>query len=337
MTSKPYRILSIDGGGIRGVIAAQLLKKIEENRLQNSSLYEHFDMFVGTSTGAVIAAAISTGKTAAKLVSLYQTKGSIIFPQRKRWEAHKRIGLIWEHGLSAPKYSDKGLKSVLGKELGGYQPTDSNTFGTIQKAGKRLLITSYDTINREKVLFDSCKATFENVPLAKAATCSSAAPTFFPAQKFMHPDTDEELSLVDGGVVANNPATLAVAEALKAGERLDNIQVVSIGTGDPTRTIPFRNVREWGLLEWAGPIIDVLFDGASDTNHYVVQNLLSEASYLRLQFKLFGVDFPDCGCLNDDMDDASDTNINNLIQAAGDWYGQNTQQQRIAHFFPSRI
>lgn len=319
-----YKILSIDGGGIRGAIAASLLKKIEEESIASKSLYDSFDLFAGTSTGSIITSAISLKKKACEIVKLYKNRAQTIFPYKSRW-ALDRIRLIGQSGISAPKYDAAGLRQVLESELGS-----KSTFGKIDKK-KRLLITSYDTIAREKLTFDSADSTFSLISLWEAALSSSSAPTFFPAnQLFIN---KKEYSLIDGGVVANNPTVLAIATAIASGKKPEDIKVLSVGTGDPTREIPFSWARNWGLLEWAAPIVDVLFDGASDVNHFIAGKILPEENYLRLQFKLNGHKEFDIGRLSDDIDDASPDNIENLILAGEKFFDR--EEDRIKMFFDS--
>lgn len=311
-----YRILCIDGGGIRGTISATLLSKIEETKLNGSPIFNTFDMFAGTSTGSIIAAGLALEMSAKDILGIYQTRGRTIFPYQSRWSP-ARIGPILQFGPSAPKYSDRGLNKVLEKELG------QSTFKSVKDKGKRLVITSYDTISRSKLNFDSDDDQFAAVPVWRAAVCSSAAPTFFPAQLL---ELDQQkYSLIDGGVVANNPSVLAIAQAINSGIKLEEIKVLSIGTGDPTRSIPYESAREWGALEWAAPIVDVLFDGSADINDFIASQLIGSASrYVRLQFRLDSNDFKSIGNLNDDIDDASPENLEALIQAGEQFYALNS-------------
>lgn len=352
-----YRILSIDGGGIRGVVAAKMLQQIEDEYLPGTSLHESFDMFVGTSTGAVIAAAIANGKKPQDIVELYKDRNQkifsglyyrllrhldVTFQLRMNWLQSwlapelKWIPKIIGSGVSLlqgflsfpmaikPKYdaNNKALRQVMQQELGVDQPTFEHIR---EKKGKHLVITSYDTLAREKYIFDSDEEEFDAVSVSTAVFCSSSAPTFFPAKQFA---TGAERCLIDGGLVANNPVTIAIAKALEAGKKagqagekgikpvsIEEIQVLSIGTGDPTRSISFAEARGWGLWQWASRLPNIFFDGASETNHLVAQALLDPANYLRIQFELNSKQFEGIGFLNDDMDDTRPNNIQNLIKA----------------------
>lgn len=370
-----YRILSIDGGGIRGVVAAKLLQQIEEEYLQGSSLHDSFDMFVGTSTGAVIAAAIANNQSIDNVIDLYKDRNPELFAglyyrllrhldvainlridRFKAWLGHelKPIAEILRYEFSAiqslllllsawrPKYDarNRALKQVMQQELGPCQPTFEEIRETKRK---HLVITSYDTVAREKFIFDSEQAEFDDIPVSTAAFCSSSAPTFFPAKQFA---TKQERCLIDGGLVANNPVTIAIAHALAAGRKaeqagdkgilptsIDEIQVLSIGTGDPTRSISFSQAKGWGLLQWASRLPDIFFDGASETNHLIAQSLLGSKDYMRLQFELNANNFNGkIDFLNDDMDDTRPKNIENLIEASRQYF-----EKFKANFFTATI
>ncbi len=385
----PFRILSLDGGGIRGVVAAKILSLIEKQIEQ--PLNEYFNLITGTSTGSILAAAIATGIKSEDIVKLYKQKSSIIFPYQSRFSL-KRIRLLFKHGISAPKYSNQGLIKVLkehfrNKGIAAVYPVpypDSNPQSHIPTGS--LLIIAYDTIERKPIIFKSWSSdkNYGNIPLWEACVSSASAPTYFPAHKLKKiikgkvykgsidaiyldentscaneiytnalvtitsgygsgqtrqikkyigrsrkaiidkawkeiPNKNSTYSIetifsaIDGGVTANNPSACAVAEALRSGYALDDITVLSIGTGDRTRIIPFEKAHHWGLIQWAQPLIGVALDGSADVCEYVTSQII-QSRQLRLQFKL---DRELTGKrLSDDIDDISEENINNLIEAA---------------------
>ncbi|KAB8315716.1 patatin [Tolypothrix campylonemoides VB511288] len=387
----PFRILSLDGGGIRGVIGAKILAEIEQQI--NQPLKEYFNLIAGTSTGAILAATIAKGCRSEEIVEFYKQNGTILFPYQKRFSP-QRIPLLLRYGFSAPKYSDKGLIQVLKEICGETKLCDV--------ASPLLLIVSYDTIEREPIIFKSWRKDkgYNNVPLWEACVCSASAPTYFPAHKLDKridgkvqkatidsitldeqasstvdiyngkllsiksgtgsgqsrtitryvgsnrqalvdapwveiPDDTSTYSIqtiysaIDGAVAANNPSSCAVAEALRLGHSLEEITVLSIGTGDATRVIPFEKVQQWGLLQWAQPVVDVLFDASSDVYEYITSQIIDQR-HLRLQFKL---DRELTGKrLSDDIDDVSEQNINNLIEAA-DFYIKQPEIQALLQKF----
>lgn len=143
----PFRILSLDGGGIRGIISARILAAIDKQI--NQPLNEYFGLITGTSTGAILAAAIATGRSSEEIVQLYKQKSSVIFPYRSRFSV-KRIPLILKYGLSAPKFSDEGLIQVLQEAFGNIK-----LFDVISSL---LLILSYGTITREPIIFKNWRS-----------------------------------------------------------------------------------------------------------------------------------------------------------------------------------
>ena len=387
----PFRILSLDGGGIRGVVAAKMLSLIERQIKQ--PLNEYFDLITGTSTGSILATAIATGRSSEEIVELYRRKSSIIFPYRSRFSL-KRIELLIKHGISAPKYSNRGLIEVL-KDIFG----ETTIFDI---PSPLLLIIAYDTIERKPIIFKSWRQDkgYGNIPLWETCVSSASAPTYFPAHQlektingnvykasidtiYFDEDTSSAndvytnalvritsgpgrgqtrkikkyigrsrkaiidkpwkqvpnqtsiysiktiFSAIDGGVTANNPSTCAVAEALRLGYSLDDITVLSIGTGDRTRIIPFEKVHHWGLIQWAQPIIGVAFDGSADVCEYVTYQMI-QSRLLRLQFRL---DRELTGKrLSDDIDDISEENINNLIEAAQVYLRQPKVERELREF-----
>ncbi|WP_414548088.1 patatin-like phospholipase family protein [Anabaena sp. CCY 0017] len=387
----PFRILSLDGGGIRGVISATMLAAIEKEI--NQPLNQYFDLIAGTSTGSILAAGIAAGISIQEIIGIYQEKGSVIFPYQSRF-SFKRIPVLLKYGLSAPKFSNEGLVKVLSETLGNTKLLDIKD--------PLLLIVAYDTIARQPIVFKSWheEAGYGNVPLWEACLCSSSAPTFFPAHQLDKringivqcadnnaitlcdqvsasdniynntqiritsgtgkgqtrtikkyegkkrravidspweniPDHTSSYSIktiysaIDGGIAANNPSSCAVAEALRLGHKFEEISVLSIGTGDLTRIIPFEKAEGWGLIQWAQPLIGVLLDASSIVHEYITNKIIDDR-VLRLQFKLDG-DLTDKR-LSDDIDDASQENIDNLIEAA-EVYIQNPEMQKRLHKF----
>lgn len=307
-----FRILSLDGGGIRGVIAAVILAEVE--KIVKVPLNSYFDLIAGTSTGSILASAIALGKKSEEIIQLYRQRGKRIFPYTSIFSP-QRLSLMVKYGLSAPKYSDRGLIEVLQREFG------NTKIGDIKSP--KLLITAYDTIDREFIVFKNWQTykPWSNTPLWEVCVCSSSAPTFFPAH-FLTTES-KTYSLIDGGIGANNPSACAIAEALRLDYPIRDISVLSIGTGDVTQPIRFNKVRNWGLIQWIwqGRLIEVLMDASADVNDYISRQVMNppemgnEASprYFRLQPKT----------MKDAIDDASDENINRLITSTEIYVQQN--------------
>ena len=294
------RILSLDGGGIRGLITCEWLAGVEGALAAagKPGLLGSFDLLAGSSTGAIIACGLAIGLSPRDLAALYREHAHTIFPgiANRLWS---RAGRLFSQGVSAPRYDGKGLERVLRQVFGD---------ATLGDAQRPLMVTSYDTVSRKPVIFKSFKPEHQGLPLWEACRASSAAPTYFPA----HAMTVEgrACALIDGGVVANNPTACAIAEALRKDANADqprDLVVLSVGSGEHTRSIDLASAREWGALEWAVPIIDVLFDGNGEAVDYIARHLVG-AGYVRMQTELvLGMD---------DLDDVSATNLAALEQTA---------------------
>jgi len=232
---KPFRILSIDGGGIRGVYPAHILHCIEERLGIN--LYDSFDMIAGTSTGSIIAAGIAARIDAADIVEMYRGHGAKIFHKRRffwpRWMLKKKI-----QPMINSLYSSDYLGSVL---------TDVFVEKRLGEIQKPLLLPSTDIGNGcVHVLKSGYSAEFtrdRDVLVKDAILASCSAPTYFDPHRIDH------YLLADGGLWANNPALAAVTDAKKRlGVKLSNIQVLTIGTGHSKTMYGTDNSRKWGLI-----------------------------------------------------------------------------------------
>lgn len=296
------KVLSIDGGGIRGIIPAMILAEIEERT--GKRIAEMFDLVAGTSTGGILALGLTKPGnddkpqySARKLIELYETEGGKIF-SIPVWHRIHSVG-----GLAEEKYPSTGIDSVALEYFGEVR---------LAQAYKEVLITAYEIEKRGPWFFKRWKAQDKNEGfnpyMREVARATSAAPTYFePIQ--LKVGALGNRAFIDGGVHSNNPAMCAYVEARKIHPEENDFLVVSLGTGEPTREMPYEEVKGWGLALWAQPILNVVFDGVSDTVDYQLGELLSTEEgdtrrYYRFQTVL------DIG--KDDMDDASATNIQAL-------------------------
>jgi len=237
-----FRILSLDGGGVKGAYSAAVLKEIEE--ATGKRIVDSFDLVAGTSTGGIIALGLALGRTAADLLAFYQTRGGLIFPSTgvgQRWWSTLRR-------LIKPKFGAEALDSAFAEVFGDR---------TLGEASCRLLIPSYDAVagdvhvfktrHHERVLQDHKRRA------AEVARATSAAPTYLPlfasswGQRFL-----------DGGVWANCPSAIAVLEATAVlGVPLDAIQLLSIGTTTEAFSIDDR-AAGGGFMQYGLSIVDLL-------------------------------------------------------------------------------
>ncbi len=266
------RILSIDGGGIRGIIPALLLAKIEE--VTGKRIYELFDFFAGTSTGGILSLLLNRPEPfpAGELIKIYTEDGSEkIF--KKHWYTSAN------YLFKGEKYDRKGIESVLSEKLEKYCLKDTL---------KPVLIPSYEMESRNTVFFSSYDDRYQDLYLKDVARATSAAPTYFEPYKI-----EGQGTFIDGGVAVNNPGMSAYVEVLKLLKKANidpsskKIIVVSIGTGTATSSLNYEEIKNWTPLQWiAGPLISTFFDGNSHTVEYQLRKILSEDCYLRFQMKL---------------------------------------------------
>jgi patatin-like phospholipase/acyl hydrolase len=290
----PRRVLSIDGGGIRGIIPAMVVAHIE--RKMGKPAHELFDLMVGTSTGGILALGLSRPGasrpaqfSARWVVKLYEEQGANIF-EYSLWRKLRTVG-----GILDEAYSHEVLEGILGKYFAGATLGDCKT---------PTMVTSYDIQNRRTVFLKSWYADHQLVRCCDAARATSAAPTYFEPKPL---DTGDVASvLIDGGIFMNSPSVSAYAEARKLFPD-EPIAVLSLGTGELTRPIAFGEARTWGSALWVMSLLDCMFDGVSKAADHQMQLFLGER-YQRLQASLESA--------SDDMDDASEENIRNLKRTA---------------------
>jgi patatin-like phospholipase/acyl hydrolase len=283
------RVLAIDGGGIRGLIPALVLAEVE--RRAGRPVFELFDLLAGTSTGGILACALCAPEPlpARELVALYEEEGPEIF-DRSVWQRIRSA-----EGLLDEKYDGAALDRALTRFLSDKR---------LSEAKPDLIVPAYDTAAPGPYFFKSGKAREspeDDFPLSVVARATSAAPTYF------EPLEVGERSLVDGGVFAVNPAMSAFAEVLRHRPGAE-VVLLSLGTGERTRRRPFDQVKDWGLAEWARPILDVVFDGSSDAVDYQLRHALGDGRYWRLQVELTQA--------SDDLDDAGESNLRRLREHA---------------------
>ncbi|OYT46546.1 MAG: patatin [Thermoplasmata archaeon] len=301
--NKPARVLSIDGGGIRGIIPCMILKELE-GRAQRP-ISDLFDLIVGTSSGGIISLGLSLpGERgmpkydAKSLATFFEREGRNIF----HVPVWKRVESAWN--LLDEKYPEKGLEEVLSRYFGESRLKD---------ALRPVMVPAYETESRSPWFFRSERARVSpnfDFPMKDVARAIMATPTYFPPKKLE--SGGDYHSLIDGCVFGNNPGMCAYVEARKMYPERDGFIFVSLGSGKLTRRIPHEDARDWGLAQWAHPLLNVMFDGQGDVVDHQLRELLQFSGkrkrYFRFQTRL------DNG--NDDMDDSRARNIHALKKEA---------------------
>jgi len=287
------KVLSIDGGGIRGLIPALVLAEIERRTGRRTA--EMVDLVAGTSTGGILACALTRrgpdGRplfTAEELAGIYVEEGPRIFHRGLIKKLFSAGGWIDE------RYEDDGLERALARYLGD---------AYLSEALVPVFVTAYDIHDRFAFFFRSSRAVGDptyDFPLTAVARATSAAPSYFEPEEVTDRAGARTYPLVDGGLYAVNPSMCAYADLVRDGTAPGLELMLSLGTGAHTRAYTFDQARWWGQLGWARPALDMVFDGVSDTIEFEAQALMGDR-YVRLQTML--------ELASDDLDDASAENL----------------------------
>jgi uncharacterized protein len=300
---KTCRVLSIDGGGIKGVIPATILAAIE--KAVGGPLASKFHLVAGTSTGGILASGLAAEIPTPKLLDFYFKDGADIFASS-----------IWTTGaIEGPKYAKAPIEAALKTAFGETK---------LSELKHDLVCPSYDIQARTDLLFKSWKARGIEEPNPKAsdfllrevARATSAAPTYFPPATATNLD-GKAYACIDGGMYANNPALLGFVAARRLMPLATRYLVVSIGTGEVLTPIDPAAAANWGIVGWGPMLLDIIFFSMGDTVDYELDQLSPLVSHLRLQSSLTGA--------NEALDDASDANMKALAAC-----GARTLAQRKA-------
>ncbi len=239
--NRTFRILSIDGGGIRGIFPSSFLAGLEERFLNGSSISEYFDLITGTSTGGIIALGLAAGLRAAEIRDLYLERGCEIFPpmpsglignlRRKcrEWRRYVRVS-----------YDQKALMRIMHETFGSRKFGDART---------RLCIPSCEGHHGEVYIFKTPHhSDFRNdahESMTKVALSTSVAPTYF------RPFEDGGYIFVDGGIWANNPIMVGLVDALSCySVTRERVQILSLGCGETPYIVRGSKIRIGGILHW---------------------------------------------------------------------------------------
>jgi patatin-like phospholipase/acyl hydrolase len=299
------KILSLEGGGVRGLLAVLILKEIE--KITGKRIYQLFDIVTGTSTGGLIAAALTASKFGyeptlriSDLEDIYMNRTIEIFPKLSWWEKLR--------SAFRPKYSTDGLEKVLKEYLSNLRL--SHTLLPI-------VVPSYDLIENQPLFF---KTRYTDNPardllLVDMCMAAAAASTYFKPYSFEY--DNRQVRCVDAGLYINNPALAPIFELSKHYQEygldsfeMDKTFMLSIGSGTGSEKPTYKDNA--GAITMIGDIIRIVFNGQARTVEYGMSELLPKENYLRIEFKL--EDSP--------MDDASPENIDYLSEVAEKYLDQ---------------
>lgn len=255
-----YKILSIDGGGIRGIIPARILERLD---IYHPGVVKEFDLYAGSSTGAVLAAGYAFGFDPRFLRQMYQGFGREVFAD-SLWDDLRDLKYIF-----GADYSIENLKSLLDRVIG------ETTLGELEK---KLLIATFDLKDETRDPPRWKPKFFHNYPdsrgdseerLVDVIIRSAAAPLYFPIYQ----------GYVDGGVSAINPSMCALAQAFHEG--FLDIRLLSLGTGNNPRWLDEKD-GDWGLYQWGLSLVNMVMDGGGEVADYQCRQILKN-QYFRLQ------------------------------------------------------
>lgn len=290
---KKKLLLSIDGGGVRGKIVATFLSLLETDL--KSTIYDTFDFFAGTSTGALIILGITNNRYSSKQISDLYSESNLNKIFKKSFWGHLPFSL--------------GAKYLGSGKLQFFEEIFANDrYLSIKKT---TLINAYDFVNNEAIIFKSSGGSDSkyNPLVSEVANATSAAPTYFPS---VITTESNPRNLIDGGVASNNPSLCLISEALHQGFSLDNIRLLSFGTGYINSKEDSVSSKNWGAIGWfRHGLIDDFMIGDSSMNQYQCKTILGD-SYLRIDGLLENVDSA--------LDNTSKSNLDNLEILGFKWY-----------------
>ena len=302
---RKFRILSIDGGGIRGLIPAKVLEELEvqiQKEKPGIRLYEYFDLICGTSTGAILAIAIALGIPAKDIVKFYLQNAKVIFPKWYLKILPRESRVL----LAKTIYTNKELKSLL-KEI--FTAGNDGITPLLNDLKTKVCIPSFNgnlgEINVLKTKHHEDYIRDYKLPAHEVALSSASAPVYFPPNSFSYDNehgSGTNINMIDGGIFANNPALIGIFEATdKLGYQFSEVKILSLGTGKGKHIIK----KSWlpkNFFYWFIPkprLLEITLDSQSQiTEQYILflQRTISRNQksfdYLRVQHD-FGKDIID--------------------------------------------
>lgn len=316
---KKVRILSIDGGGIRGILPGVVLTQLEKKlqaKMEDPKIRiaDMFDFFAGTSTGGILSMAYlipdKTGRPklqAQEAVDLYLDRGDEIF-DISLWQRARSV-----NGVADEKYSADELEESL-----------DDVFGEVMlnELIKPCIISSYDIRNGSPHFFKQHKAESDiyNFKVKDVARATSAAPTYFETARVKN-HIGTPYPLIDGGVFVNNPALVAYSEVrnMKFGgvdhlPTAKDMMIVSIGTGSSSKKYSYKDAKDWGAVGWIKPVLEIMMSANSQTVDYHLTKIFDtlkktdKEDYHRLE--------PQIQRADSEMDNGTMENLQNLKEDA---------------------
>lgn len=274
----PIFILSIDGGGSRGAIPANILHHLES--AAHIPIRQTFDFFAGVSTGAMVASYIACNAGSMKMLAQHSYSSANLSELMNKSLWDKVFGRM-QH---KPKYDGDNKRKYVESLTEGVRINDIRD--------KHLLILAYDFMNRELVTFKNNRGhdASYNPSLTEVCDAATAAPVLYPPVSTSSP---QRRWLIDGALTTNDPSLCAITEALAMGYELDDIWMLSLGTGKPVHDLSQADrdrighaSREWGIVGWlANGLLDHMMSGSSCVSAHQCEQLLGRR-YVRVSGEL---------------------------------------------------
>lgn len=268
MDKKEFKVLSIDGGGIKGLYTANILAQLEKEYKCNLS--DYFDMICGTSSGGIIALALSLKIPASVILKFYREDGPEIFKYKGNMA---RSYAFFKQLLIKSKYNKSRLRDALLKVLGDQKMGDANNL---------LCIPSFNVSTGKNRVFKYDHSTLRgdnSLKMVDVALATSAAPTYFPMHKM------ENAYYVDGGIWANNPSLVGLSESMKffvgEGKDFDSLKILSVsslnyanGFHIDKKWYNTSDFERWSFRHWGGKLFQLTLDAQSEFVDYFLHNLI---------------------------------------------------------------
>ena len=304
-------ILSIDGGGMKGIVASIVLMKLEKylkaySKNENAAISDYFDLVAGTSTGSILTALLlcpdehGRPKYSAKdALELYITKGKEMFRKKPLYPINTCFGLF------GSKYTNKYFKEGLNYYFGDL---------SISELIRPCLVVTYDMTERRTLFVNSISSRKDpqrDVKVTDVVLASCSAPTYFPPVP-VHMPHKRERCLIDGGVAANNPSMSALVEGLKLTEHstICDTYLMSVGNVTNLTSYTCKSSNNWGIVKFAIPLVDIIMESSEEVVDYQVRKLYESRNmknhYLRIE-SVVQESIPK-------MDDTSNDGIRRLIE-----------------------
>ena len=289
---KEYKlVLSLDGGGVRGLATVVFLKELE--KASGKKIVDLFDFFIGTSVGGLNAMHLAVNEIeVSELESFWSQDNLAMSMQSSFWTKNFFL-------KTKPIYNNKSKTELLEKYFGNK---------LISESKKPIAVLAYDVENRKPRVLTSY--TDQAIKATSAINATSAAPLYYPTVKI-----EDGSWLIDGSVVSNNPCLIGYNEARKYF-KTDNIKVFSVGTGRHLNNLDGEDSSKWGPFGWlTNDILGILLESHAD--HEILNDLIGK-NYLRINSIAENINW--------DLDDYTEDNLRNIRNMGLDWWNLNNKK-----------